>query len=328
MLMMFEGVINNSAIFDIQWIPGSENLFLAGHADGSLVVYDKEKDDAPFIPEDFQEEVDSQKTSSSGFSATKSVNSKNQKFNPVAYWKVAKQPINAFAFSPDNKHLAVVSEDGNLRVMNILKEQLLDVFTSYYGGLLCVCWSPDGRYILTGGQDDLISIWSFVDRRIVARCAGHHSWVTSVAFDPWRCDARTYRFGSVGDDGRLLLWDFSVGMLSRPKVSSPKQHRESISSSLVSGAQGRLRAESNAGRLRSESVVTAKTDEDGVMIHPMEPRARTSNLPAIMSKMVDPDPLCQVIFREDSIITTCKDGHIKTWDRPKSTLSVVTESSA
>jgi hypothetical protein len=54
----------------------------------------------------------------------------------------------------------------------------------------------------------------------VARCQGHHSWVTAVCFDPWRCDDRNYRFGSVGEDCRLLLWDFSVGMLHRPKAVS------------------------------------------------------------------------------------------------------------
>lgn len=94
----------------------------------------------------------------------------------------------------------------------------MDLYTSYYGGFMCVCWSPDGKYILTGGQDDLVSIWSLAERQIVARCPGHHSWVTAVAFDPWRCDDRNYRFGSVGEDCRLLLWDFNVGMLHRPKA--------------------------------------------------------------------------------------------------------------
>ena len=96
--------------------------------------------------------------------------------------------------------------------------RLLDLYTSYYGGLMCVCWSPDGRYIVTGGQDDLVSIWSLEDSMLVARCQGHNSWVTAVAFDPWRCDERNYRIGSVGEDCRLLLWDFSVGMLHRPRA--------------------------------------------------------------------------------------------------------------
>lgn len=83
---------------------------------------------------------------------------------------------------------------------------------------MCICWSPDGKYVLTGGQDDLVSVWSLGERRIVARCPGHQSWVTAVAFDRWRCDDRNYRFGSVGEDRRLLLWDFNVGMLHRPKA--------------------------------------------------------------------------------------------------------------
>lgn len=94
------------------------------------------------------------------------------------------------------------------------------MYSSYYGGITCVCWSPDGRFLVTGGQDDLLSIWSFDERRLVSRCIGHRSWVTSVAFDPWRCDYKSYRFGSVGEDARLLLWDFSPSMLHRPRVVS------------------------------------------------------------------------------------------------------------
>ncbi len=76
---------------------------------------------------------------------------------------------------------------------------------------------------MTGGQDDLLSIWCPAEAHrqggaLVARCQGHHSWVTSVAFDPWRCDERNYRFGSVGEDRRICLWDFSVGMLNRPRA--------------------------------------------------------------------------------------------------------------
>ena len=96
--------------------------------------------------------------------------------------------------------------------------RLLAVFHSYFGELHCVCWSPDGSYVLTGGQDDLISIWSLAERRLVARFQGHQSWVRWIAFDPWRCDNRNYRFGSVGDDCRLLLWDFNVGMLHTPRA--------------------------------------------------------------------------------------------------------------
>jgi len=32
----------------VKWIPGSENLFMASYQDGSVIIYDKEKDDQNF----------------------------------------------------------------------------------------------------------------------------------------------------------------------------------------------------------------------------------------------------------------------------------------
>lgn len=63
-----------------------------------------------------------------------------------------------------------------------------------------------------------MSIWDFEGRTIVARCEGHQSWVSGLAFDPFKSDEKVYRFGSVGEDTRLLLWDFSVGALNRPRA--------------------------------------------------------------------------------------------------------------
>ncbi|KAF1999247.1 putative WD40 repeat protein CreC [Amniculicola lignicola CBS 123094] len=311
------GVINASAVSEIRWLPNSENLFLASHMDGSLIVYDKEKEDAPFVAEDqaVSAEKESSKTS---LTIKKSVNSKNQKTNPVAYWKVSNSKINAFSISPDARHMAVVSEDGSLGIIDFLKEQLLHLFTSYYGGFTCVTWSPDGRYFVTGGQDDLVSIWSLSDAALVARCQGHNSWVQAVAFDPWRCDERNYRIGSVGEDCRLLLWDFSVGMLHRPRAASVR-NRNSVTSNTL--RMQRTRTESSATRLRSNSNLTtateaAEVDEDEI-VHPVEPRARTPMLPPVMAKTVDDHPLCWLGFEEDCIIASCQSGHIKTWDRPK-----------
>ncbi|OCK84654.1 catabolite repression protein creC [Lepidopterella palustris CBS 459.81] len=311
------GVINPSPIAHIQWLPNNENLFLAAHMDGTLIVYDKEKEDAAFVAED--QSVSTEKPPSDtgrnvSLQIKKSVQSKNQKTNPVAVWKVSNSRINAFSFSPDSRHLAVVTEDGSLRVIDYLKEQLLDLYTSYYGGIICVCWSPDGRYIVTGGQDDLVSIWSLEDSMLVARCQGHNSWVTAVAFDPWRCDERNYRIGSVGEDCRLLLWDFSVGMLHRPRAASVRQ-RGSVTSATLKAQ--RSRTDGSTSRLRSNSNLTSASLDGEDVIHPVEPRARTAMLPPVMAKSVDEHPLCWLGFEESCIITSCKNGHLRTWDRPQ-----------
>jgi WD40 repeat protein len=117
-------------VSEITWIPGSETLFLAAHMDGSLVVYDKEKEDALFTVEEEAAKENGETNGANGavnfsthMQVKKSVHSKNQKTNPVAVWKLSNQRINAFAISPDNRHLAVVSEDGSLRIIDYLKEE-------------------------------------------------------------------------------------------------------------------------------------------------------------------------------------------------------------
>lgn len=157
--------------------------------------------------------------------------------------------------------------------------------------------------MLTGGQDDLVSIWSVAEQIIVARCQGHQSWVSAVAFDPWRCDDRNYRFGSVGEDCRLLLWDFNVGMLHRPKAVSVKtyfgpakpqanqysqssvRHRGSISSRLTNTL---LRAETQnttSSRLRPNSMISNETEDEPTIKHPVEPKARTAVLPPVLVRI-------------------------------------------
>jgi WD40 repeat protein len=94
--------------------------------DGTLIVYDKEREDAAFVPEETGQQPDDVRASASetaNIYINKSVNSKNQKSNPVASWRISRQRINAFAFSSDSRHLAVVSEDGSLRVIDYLKEK-------------------------------------------------------------------------------------------------------------------------------------------------------------------------------------------------------------
>lgn len=306
------GQVNPSAISSIHWLPNSENLFLAAHMDGTLVVYDKEKEDAQFVPEEATENGHTNGHTNSHdvhkLKILKSVHSRNQKTNPVACWKISNHKIHDAAFSPDGRHLAVVSADGALAILDYLQERILDLYPSYYGGLLCVTWSPDGRYVLTGGQDDLVSIWSVADSALVARCQGHHSWVTDVKFDPWRCDERNYRFGSVGDDCRLLLWDFSVGMLGRPRAMSTARQRGSVSSHMLS-SHGRKESYSTTTRLRSSSNLADEEKANGEQVlHGVDSRTTTPFLPPVLSKSIDKHPLCWLGFEEDCIITSCKDG--------------------
>ncbi|KAJ1655554.1 hypothetical protein IWQ61_004716 [Dispira simplex] len=286
-----QGIINASSVTSVRWVPGSESHFMASFQDGAMVMFDKSKDDhTNFNPSFAMNPEDPLKVAK----PTKT------KYNPLTYWQVSKKAVTAFAFSPNCQHVAITTLDGQLRVVDYIAEVLEDTFTAYFGGLTCVCWSPDGKYILTGGQDDLITIWDFYGHRILARCQGHQSWINGVTFDPWRCDETNYRFGSVGEDTRILFWDFSVNALHRPKSAAVQLRRMSRASSTFNPYSANLL------HIKHENVY-----------HQVSLRDEVAVLEPVMSQSVHKYPVCSITFREDVVITTCRFGHIKIWARPQ-----------
>ncbi|CAO0803166.1 unnamed protein product [Mucor circinelloides] len=300
------GVMNSSPITMIKWLQGYENLFMAAFQDGTLMLFDKEKEDEAFHPGDgsrpsFGRAANNKYSEKNMFIISKPPPKTSFKCNPVSHWKLSNQSITAFAFSPDCQHVAIVGHDGLLRVVNFLHETIHDVYESYYGGLFCVAWSPDGKYILTGGQDDLVTIWAFREQRIIARCQGHKSWVTGVAFDPWRCDEKVYRFASVGEDAKLIMWDFSVNALHRPKTKAANRNRGTSVSSV------------NSPPLSS---ILATMQDRKPTIHPVQSKTEVAFLQPTVVKTIHGDPCVGVYFREDVMVTTDKRGRVSIWQRP------------
>ena len=239
----------------IKWVPGSESMFVTGHRSGYLYLWEVEckhkvhgsKLQFVFIKE----------TQDTKFYTCKS----KHKCQVLERWSVGHGSINGMAFSPDCTHLAVVSQDGFLRVYNFKMHELYGRMRSYFGALLCVCWSPDGNYVVTGGEDDLVNVWSFHHSRIITRGEGHKSWINAVAFDPYTSSAAcestdekaqeevrprtssvpkqvaeerklgviSYRFASVGQDTHLLLWELSGDALKlrRPFTRLRSYRRDS-----------------------------------------------------------------------------------------------------
>lgn len=234
-----ERIIEKTKVTCIKWLPGSPNLFLVSHASGQMYLYSEDVTCGGLTPPSYQ--LFKQGT---GFSVW-TCKAKSTR-NPLYRWIIGDGAINDFAFSPCSKYLAVVSQDGCLRVLNYDTMELMGLATSYFGGLLCVCWSPDGQLVVAGGEDDLVTVWSFVQRRITARGQGHRSWITVVAFDPFTTSAAApkdcadvnngtsssdlapeelsnqtdmttcYRLGSVAMDTQICLWELTDDVLKQP----------------------------------------------------------------------------------------------------------------
>ncbi|ESQ45147.1 hypothetical protein EUTSA_v10010255mg [Eutrema salsugineum] len=288
-----DGSVNNSRCTSIAWVPGGDGAFVVAHADGNLYVYEKNKDGAtdstfPAIRDPTQFSVDKAKYSKS---------------NPVARWHICQGSINSIAFSNDGAHLATVGRDGYLRIFDFLTQKLVCGGKSYYGALLCCSWSMDGKYILTGGEDDLVQVWSMEDRKVVAWGEGHNSWVSGVAFDSHWSSPNSdgsgehvmYRFGSVGQDTQLLLWDLEldeiVVPLRRPPGGSPTYSTGSQSA-------------------HWDNVIPMGT------LQPAPCKRDVPKLSPVIAHRVHTEPLSGLMFTQESVVTACREGHIKIWTRP------------
>lgn len=105
-------------------------MFISSHHDGSILILDKERDDAPFVPEeDLQiiSPVTRKGVRQVQLRLRKSIRSKNQKSNPVAVYKATKKRINGIECSPDGRFVGLVSEDGTLRIIDLMKEEYVQV---------------------------------------------------------------------------------------------------------------------------------------------------------------------------------------------------------
>lgn len=100
-------------------------------------------------------------------------------------WPVCSSAITALAFSPSGSTLAVAARDGVLRLVDYPKGTLSGGWKSYFGAFLSCAWSPDGKFVIAGGESDCVEVWSLDARAVVARAEGHCSWISAVAFDPF-----------------------------------------------------------------------------------------------------------------------------------------------
>lgn len=57
-------------------------------------------------------------------------------------------------------------------------------FRSHTDSVLAVAWSPDGKYLATGGRDKLVRVWNTSTGQITTIYAGHSTYVYGLAWSP------------------------------------------------------------------------------------------------------------------------------------------------
>ena len=120
------------------------------------------------------------------------------------------------AFLPDGRSALIINGDNTAQLQDLRTDQVVSSysFTGYTTTIISARLSPDGKYILAGGEDNKVRMWAAQTGKEVRTFKGHTDVVQSAAFSP---DGKYALTGSFDKTARL--WDIQTGQELRTFTS-------------------------------------------------------------------------------------------------------------
>jgi WD40 repeat protein/transcriptional regulator with XRE-family HTH domain len=150
------------------------------------------------------------------------------------------------AFSPDGKTIAATGEN-TARLWDATTGQTLHVISGHSGPL---AFSPDGKYLLTGSDNQTAKVWDIAAGREMQVFSGHTGNVNGVAYSP---DGKT--IATASDDLTAVLWDVTTGQ----EVREFRSHQGAVNDVRFSPNGRFLFTASEDGIARLWDLATAQT---------------------------------------------------------------------
>lgn len=75
----------------------------------------------------------------------------------IQYYRVNEAPVNAIDFHPSGNYLVAGSDDGSLKILDLMEARQLYTIMGHTGPVTSVKFSADGEHFVTGGADKHVS---------------------------------------------------------------------------------------------------------------------------------------------------------------------------
>jgi WD40 repeat protein len=128
--------------------------------------------------------------------------------------------VQSLEVSPDGKRIAsggggsegtLEKPDwhGEVKVWDVATGECLLTLRGHKQLVTAVAYSPDGKLLASGSQDNMVRVWDAATGRLIHTLRDHTEALASVAFSP---DGE--RLASAGQDRTVRLWDVASGHLT------------------------------------------------------------------------------------------------------------------
>jgi len=116
------------------------------------------------------------------------------------------------------------TNESYIHLDRILRNIYLKTLKGHTKPVRSVAWSPDGKYIASGSDDNTVRIWDASSGKLLRTLEGHTFFVSSVFSVAWSPDSKYIASGSL--DLSVRIWDASSGKL----LKTLKGHGDPVNS--------------------------------------------------------------------------------------------------
>jgi WD40 repeat protein len=127
------------------------------------------------------------------------------------------------ALSPDEVHLAEILTGGQLHITHFPRGEMLrqieEAEEAHVYDILALAWSPNGKYLATGGLDSQVKVWDFATGACLQIYRGHAMPILDLAWSP-----HGTLLASGGGDETVQVWKPLTG----ETISTYHAHRATV----------------------------------------------------------------------------------------------------